>query len=122
MSDDPWTKVDKWRQRFDTFCVEISRHSTGDDNKWCIYLYVYKTSPLHALITTDDWWQDCLNELPLHCGVSFFERMNACIKIGCDYNHLHDDHCLQWATREDALRVFLDAETLITYMKEKYNG
>lgn len=67
-------------------------------------------------------YQDAATELPLHAGPSFLQchtdgnGVTTSVQVGADYNHLHDDHFTHYATAEDAMSVFLDADDLAKFL------
>lgn len=120
-----WTKIGK------NFLIEISRHSvdlpygTTGVHRWCIYAYIY---PSHSLFTkfdlnSENSHQDVVYDFPLHGGCTYFRyHYNSShnvtsVQIGCDYNHLGDDHLTHYSTEEDALEVFLDAMDLFEFLE-----
>jgi hypothetical protein len=66
--------------------------------------------------------------MPLHGGVSLYKlhldgnqyKGNrggiTSVQIGCDYNHLDDEHYSFIKTKEDANSIFYDAEKLYDYL------
>jgi hypothetical protein len=63
-------------------------------------------------------WQDASGFFDWHGGCSYLEyhpvsaEVISAVQVGCDYNHLYDDHYLDMATAEDARSVFRDADKL----------
>ena len=126
-----WDKSTTWTKRGKGFIVQVNHSARersdidiamGDGpNVWNIYTYIY---PEHRLFDSFDidghMWQDAATSLQLHSGPSFFKVHRAdpddhakitAIQVGCDYNHLHDDHYRSM----DESRVdlfFRDAEEL----------
>lgn len=115
-----WRHKDEWKREGKGHCVVISRHTAhgdnGDNNRWCVYLYIYPSHPAFALFRPDkDMWSqpnfDC------HSYVSLFNvhRNNkgeiGSFQLGWDYNHDGDN--FGWrATPDDASSVFWDANNL----------
>jgi hypothetical protein len=95
---------------------------------WCVYAYIYPNHPHFERIQGDDWRQESLSALPLHCGVSYFKRHwtdegNTSVQVGCDYNHVDDDRYTRMETKEDAASVFCDAEELFRWLAyRRING
>jgi hypothetical protein len=99
-------------------------------NKWNVYCYIYPEHPLFKKIKANGgMWQDALNVLPLHCGVTYFEPnykkegrklVITSYKIGCDYNHLYDDEFTHM-TIKDVNRIKYDAKRLYEYLEDYGN-
>lgn len=113
------------------FMVQVSHHGEPvpesmrsycfdeqGEHRWCIYAYIYPKHPKFSEFKGSDMWQEAAGSLPLHCGCSFLQYHRndtggvTSVQVGCDYNHLGDDHYTRLATREDARSVFRDAEDL----------
>lgn len=130
MSD--WRHKDEWTKRGENFLVKVSRHSddgfdihdgefvkTGRvEHKWCLYAYIFPKHPHFSKFEGDSMWQDASAFYDWHCGCSYLEYHRdykgeiLSVQVGCDYNHLHDDHFLDMATKESARSVFGDADEL----------
>lgn len=93
-------------------------------HKWNVYVYIYPTHPLHKTFNGDGLFQDAICEMPLPRTCSFCRTQHnnkgepQTIEVGVDYAHLCDDHIKNFATREDAIQMFRDADILIDYMME----
>lgn len=130
-----WKHKDLWKQCFNTFCVEISRHSIESNptkkdggNRWAIYIYIYPSNKYFELFKANNWACSSLFktglDIPLHKGQSYaVEWINkdfsiASIQIGCDYNHEYDEY-YSFYTKDD-IQVFIhDAQKIIDWLKEK---
>jgi hypothetical protein len=125
-----WQHKDEWRRSGRSFCVVVSRHSTGASaidrdrgpNAWAVYAYIYPAHPRFDRIEVDSMDTDGIDDLPLHCGCTFSRwHRNAdsitAKQIGADYRHLYDEHYTHLATREEAGSVFADAEKLFEMLK-----
>lgn len=117
LARDGWRHADKWRRDGGSFLVEVSRHSVGTENRWCVYLYVYPKHPDFARFNPAGgmWDQpsyDC------HSYVSYFRahRNNegeiSSFQLGWDYQHDGDSDYAELATEDDAGSVFWDASQL----------
>jgi hypothetical protein len=123
---DGWRHKDEWSRRHESFMVVVSRHSSsGDDNLWCVYIYIYPKHPDFARFdasgsTFDNALFDC------HSYCSFYkahrkEDGEICShQIGWDYNHAGDHRYTQYATASAASVVFYDASQLFDDAKERY--
>jgi len=124
-----WDHKDEWRKRERSFLVTVTRHSepvreesacfdARGEHRWAVYAYIYPGHPRFARFARDQgMWQEAASELPFHGGPSLLEFPEydgkcTCVKVGADYDHLHDESFTRYATREDAWRVFSDAEDL----------
>ena len=139
MDELKWEHADEWKCAGNDFMVMVRRHydeppayitrlySRGP-HMWCVYAYIYPNHPHFERIQGDDWRQESLSELPLHCGVSYFKRHwdgenNTSIQVGCDYSHIYDDRYTRMETKEDAASVFCDAEELFRWLAyRRING
>lgn len=87
-------------------------------HRWNVYAYIYPKHPHFAAFTRDEgMWQDAASMLSLHGGPSFlqfpqYDDKVTCVKVGCDYNHLHDGYYTRFETQDDAYSVFADADDL----------
>lgn len=138
MTSKEWRHKDEWTKRGANFLVKVSRHAdagfdvvngevvrTGRvENKWCVYAFIFPKHPHFPKFEGPSLWQDAASFFDWHGGCSYLEyhRVSAevisSVQVGCDYNHLHDDHYLDMATQEDAASVFRDADELFeTLMK-----
>ena len=69
-------------------------------------------------------WQDATSVMPLHCGCSLleypmYEGKVTAVKVGADYNHLHDQRFTHLSTPGDALEVFADADHLHDWLSSR---
>lgn len=91
---------------------------------WNVYAYIFPKHPMFEQIIKEDLF-DYGTDIPLHWGASYhqwkYDKNNSvlCKKIGCDYQHLHDDRFGRYATKEEAWEVFRDADSLIEFMNER---
>lgn len=123
-----WKHKDVWSYRTDSFCVEVSRHSDTtldgeEENKWCIYAYVWKKHPAFRMFKKDE---SPFNQpyFEVHSYPSYYrahikpdgEVMSH--QLGWDYNHDGDSRYLEMKTKDDAGSVFWDAGNLIEQLKE----
>ena len=101
----------------------VVAHLPTGPNWWNIYAYIFETSALFKEVLYVDSFFDLPKELyaQFHKGPTSLQRRYdsdgkcTCIKIGGDYNHLHDDphtHCT------DPSYYLQDAEILIEYIKQ----
>ena len=126
-----WAHSDTWRLRGSNFLVEVYHWTDasllpGDGtHHWNVYAYIYPAHPRFQRFNTSGvsgMCQPATEDLPLHGGVSYlefpqFNGIITCAKVGCDYGHLHDDAFTHFATREEALQVFADAEHLFKVLE-----
>lgn len=118
---DGFVRKEEWKREGKDFCVVVSRHTArstdeNDNNRWCVYLYVYPRHPSFDLFNplSDMWSQP---HFTCHSYVSFFkvhrdERGDVgSFQLGWDYNHDGDN--FGWcSTADDASSVFWDANRL----------
>lgn len=121
MTEDKWEHADKWTLRGDHFVVEVTRHAKlNGDNAWCVYVYMHASHRLFDSVNVghDRYYDiDTVTAMPLHGGCSYFFKLSDnCIKIGCDYSHLHDDRYALYKTKDEAYSVFVDAKELFDWM------
>lgn len=129
---DPWDHKDAWRRRGKDFMVEVTRYSVAPpseiefalegSHRWCLYAYVYPKHPYFAAFSGPNMWQDATARLHLHGGCSLleypmYEGKVSAVKVGADYNHLHDDHFTRYSTRAEAYSIFEDAEELFEQLQ-----
>ncbi len=124
-----WSHKDEWKRYGKDFCVVISRHEIGTyfdngPNGWCIYAYLYPAHPHFAKFEGRDIWQAATECMPLHGGCTYLDYPMSdgkvtSVKVGCDYNHLHDEHYTHCATKDEAWDIFDDAEDLFNWLQEK---
>ena len=129
-----WKHKDEWRKNGKGFCVVVSRHEVTLDmsgsspdkgiHRWCIYAYIYPTHPHFKLFDVEKGMFE-QPDYRMHWGLSFFhahrnDKSEICsIQIGCDYDHLHDDHYTTLATKEAAVSVFNDADDLYAQLEQE---
>jgi hypothetical protein len=126
-----WIHKDIWTRREKSFCVQVSRHEVSSypfeelgPNRWCIYAYIYPSHSYFLKFKGTDLWQEATLTMPLHGGCSFLEwkehdKQITSIQVGADYNHLHDRDYTFFATKEEAVSVFIDAEELIEWLERR---
>lgn len=122
-----WKHKDEWKLFGKNYLVAITRHTesafAGDgEHRWCVYAYIYPKHPHFSNFSGADMWQDSATCLPLHGGPTYLEYPMyngevTSVKVGCDYNHLHDTYFTHCATKEEAYEVFEDAEILYNFLK-----
>lgn len=124
-----WDHKDEWRRPGKNFLVSVSRHTVASydpsegTNRWAVYAYIYPKHPHFQRFEGNDMWQSAASCLPLHGGPSFLrwhhdEELKPCsIQVGADYHHLHD-HFTHAANKDDAFRIFADADELWTWLQE----
>jgi hypothetical protein len=136
-----WRHKDVWTKREKNFLVQISRHSNKqyalingefkytdiDENKWCLYAFIYPHHPLFEKFDGRDFWQEACGFFEWHGGCSYLEYLRdsegkiVSVQVGCDYNHYQDDHYLEMATKDEARSVFMDADRLVESLKSLDN-
>lgn len=128
MSD--WRHKDCWKRAGKDFLVEVTRHS-GEPldsfegaHRWAVYAYVYPKHPYFEKFEGPHMWQGATSAMPLHGGASLleypmYEGKVTSVKVGADYNHLHDQDYTHMATKEQAGSVFEDAEELFRWLTER---
>ncbi|WP_333998253.1 hypothetical protein [Burkholderia orbicola] len=122
---DSYRRKDVWHRDGDGFLIEISRHTSASvfeydsegPNRWCVYAYIYPKHPHFAAFSGPDIWQDASGILPLHGGCTYLEYPMydgevTSVKVGADYHHLHDERFTHYATADQAISVFEDADEL----------
>lgn len=127
-----WRHKDEWRKRGQDFLIVVSRHSVASEypdgpNRWAVYAYIYPKHPHFAAFDGPKMWQDATAVMPLHGGCSLleypmYEGVVSSVKIGADYNHLHDDSFAHYATQDDAAEVFSDAAELYQWLSIRATG
>lgn len=134
-ADEGWDHKDMWHKHGKNFLVEVKRHEqepfeaghrfdSGGPNRWCVYAYIYPKHPHFANFKGSDMWQEASAVMPLHGCASLLEYpmydgQVMTVKVGCDYNHLHDTNFTQYATPSDACEVFEDAERLHAWLTDR---
>ena len=123
-----WQKKDLWHQRGKNFLVEVYHHTVlpnynGDEyvNRWNVYAYIYPDHPHFNAFEGDNMWQQAAVIIPFHSYVSHLSKPMytgkvTCVKVGSDYNHLHDERFSYMSTKEEAWEVFQDAERLFNWL------
>jgi hypothetical protein len=125
-----WKPTKSWFIRGKTFSVEVNLHTVEpvifdgfrDDrgeSRWCIYAYIFPTHPLFSKFESDQIYQDATEIMPFHCGCTYLKRSPDVVKVGCDYNHLHDEFYTHIEGPEDSLSVFNDANELVDWLEER---
>lgn len=132
MSD--WKHKDEWKRYGKDFLVSVTRHSVAVDehgfydsdlgHRWCVYAYIYPKHPHFAKFDGPQMYQDAASCMPFHGGPSLLEYPMydgavTSVKVGCDYNHLHDWPYTRMANKEEALGVFADADELYNWLQER---
>ncbi len=127
MSADPWSHKDEWKRAGRDFLVVVSRHegsaTHGDGpHRWCVYAYIYPKHPHFQNFEGPYMWQEAASCMPLHGGPSLLnypmsEGKIMSVKVGADYNHLHDCGYTHCADRDAAYQVFDDADELFDWLK-----
>lgn len=123
-----WRHKDVWSHRTKTFCVEVSRHvdtalDGEDENKWCVYVYVWNTHPSFKLFNKDE---RAFNQpsFDVHSYPSYYRpHINkdgevTAHQLGWDYNHDGDSYYLGLKTKDEAGSVFWDATKLIEQLED----
>jgi len=127
-----WSKKDLWSRRNNKFTVEISRHTVTPPtidpyegvNRWAVYAYIYPGHRLFEKFDGDNMFQDAAVCLPLHKGPSYLRIHRndkgeiTCYQVGADYHHAYDEHFTEYATEQDAYRVFADADELYAHLED----
>jgi hypothetical protein len=139
MTDDIWKHKDEWRAAGKDCSVLVCRHNPyGEKNGWCVYAIIHAKHPLFAKLDVghdEDYYQiEAVSCMPLHGGCTYFERLmherdadgkygrewkkgdTYAFKVGCDYSHSGDEWHERTATREQAGRIFHDAEELLSHL------
>ena len=125
-----WDHKDEWRRRANDFTVTVTRHmvepSSFDPSKgqhrWAVYAYIYPRHRLFEGFSGDSLWQPAALNLPLHGGPSLLkwhvgdDGKPASVQVGADYGHLHDERFSHYATADDAVEVFRDAQNLFDWL------
>jgi hypothetical protein len=128
-----WKKKEEWQMRGKDCLVTIVHiyEGTGFEkplfedwegdsgHRWYVYAYIYDTHPSFSKYKDENLWKETTQNLPLHCGASYF-RSQYCgdgsvfsIQVGADYNHFGDSFYTRLATKDEAADVFSDAEELL---------
>lgn len=125
-----WKHSDSWRMRGTDFMVEVYHYTEqvrdatswyGDGegpHRWNVYAFIYPTHPhFAAFVRGEGMWHEAGSMLGFHGGVSLLEFPQyddkvTSVKVGCDYNHLHDDAYTRMEKREHAVEIFEDAANL----------
>lgn len=128
-----WNHKQEWKKPGTNFAIVVSRHEVDagipyyeqGKYRWCVYAYIY---PKHWLFTMFDkalgMFEQPTDDMPLHWGVSFFQAHECdgvvtSYQVGCDYNHLHDNHYTFIETESEASSIFNDAMRLFDYLKSE---
>lgn len=125
---DRWDHKDEWRRQGKHFLVSVTRHFAPvcrpdqGPHRWAVYAFIYPNHPLFDTFHGEEMFQPASNALPLHWGPTFLRQHRGddgqicSIQVGADYNHLHDDRFCDYATADDAIEVFNDADELFEYL------
>lgn len=126
-----WDHKDEWRKFGRGFMVIVSRHNARSSldldegpHRWCVYAYIYPKHPYFARFNGPHMWQEAATRMPLHGYPSLLEYPMydgkiTSVKVGADYNHLHDDRFTHYATQDDAAEVFSDADELFVWLSDR---
>ena len=103
-------------------CHEEDRSQFSYDGpyRWCIYVYVYPKYKLFGEFDPDGGMWDQPGP-QMHGGYTYFRPHYAkdgtitSFQIGCDYNHIYDDHHTREFMNDT---VFRDAQEIFRYMEE----
>ena len=131
-----WSHKDEWQHKTQGFSVIICRwsHKTLNDipgfsdefdggNHWNIYAYIYPSHKLFNEFKVDGGIFD-QPDLNFHGGTTYFKSHYdtkgsiTCYQIGCDYNHYGDSNYTFMKTKEDAYKIFNDAEIIIDLLSK----
>lgn len=126
-----WKHKDCWKLEGLNFLVEITRHEAerpdADSGEgphwWAVYACIYPSHPLFAaFIHNGGIFQPATAGLPLHCGRTYHHCHASSggrylsHQVGSDYHHLYSQRFTDYATREEAVEVFSDAEKLFDHL------
>ena len=114
---------EEWIRHGEGFRVSVSRHTSCEENRWCVYAYVYESHPLFNSITDGDYYNS-IYEDKLHGGCTYYrEHSGGCggvvKQFGADYNHLGDSRFHSFSTKEEAFEVFRDCDLLFDWLTEE---
>jgi hypothetical protein len=131
MSEIKWEPKREWWLKGKDFMVQVKHHTTLDDdrvkNLWNVYVFVYPKHPHFKDFIGVNMWQDACTILPMHAGPTYYrphfdeKHEVTAHQVGCDYDHLHDDHFTRYLPDEHYPNgeVFQDALQLFEWMKNK---
>lgn len=99
-------------------------------NSWNIYVYLFQHHAAFNRFTgiTEQNYISSDTVLDFHGGCTYFQRSwnsegrIVRVKLGCDYAHYGDEQYEDFATKEDAWKVFSDAQDLITQVIELHKS
>lgn len=129
-----WDHKDVWNKRGNGFLVEVYHYTQAVSesgcydadlgHRWNVYAYIYPQHPRFSQFAGPSLFQDATGGLSLHGGCSFlqypmYEGKVTCVKVGADYNHLHDTWFTRYATPEEAYEVFEDAQLLFDILQNQ---
>lgn len=130
-----WRESQQWRRQGKTFTVEVYHYvdpgePTYDDgrHRWNVYAYIYPGHPHFANFKGPDMRQDAATALPFHGGPSFLrwfyndDKTPCSVKVGSDYNHLHDSGYSFVKTEAEAFGIFDDANQLFDMLAAREKG
>jgi len=127
---DHWDHKDEWRRHGKDFLIVVSRHNGTAEpygkgpNRWAVYAYIYPKHLHFAAFNGPHMWQEATGVMPLHGGASLleypmYEGKVTSVKVGADYDHLHDERFSHLGTMEEAYEVFGDAEELFAWLQAR---
>lgn len=127
-----WSAKESWQKRGTNFLVEVYHYwegihdfAPGDGgHRWNVYAYIYPDHPHFAKFEGLSLYQDAAKVLHLHLGAThismpFYEGKQTCVKVGSDYNHLHDDFTFVDSGGDHP--VFQDAQELFDQLQHMAN-
>lgn len=126
-----WKHSEQWHKRGNNFLIEVKHwteepyHRDEGEHRWAVYAYIYPKHPYFNQFQGDGIWQDATTNMPLHGDCTFLhyymqkDNEVTSIKVGADYHHMDDEPFTFHQTKEEAWKVFRDAEELFKWMEEK---
>lgn len=123
----------RWARQHDSFSVEVLCIDRHYDNKhsflaemrygWCLYVTVTPENPLYAdvAVEKEDDNYCCTSELinaHMHGGITFKERENENVQVGCDFSHYMDKQYQSTPPSDTSCHVHLFADSLESFMLE----
>ena len=100
-----------WSGRYRGVAFEINNFTLGDIDAWTFYLYINTKQIKEKIWLKGEKLMDTshhtryvyedtiINNLDWHCGCTYYEKHggreeweNKTIQVGCDYQHLWDEH------------------------------
>jgi hypothetical protein len=122
-----------WVRQHDTFSVEVLCIDRHYETKlafladmrysWCLYITVNPENPLYAEVAPYNEGDDycCTSELinaHMHGGVTFKDRENDNVRIGCDFSHYVDKPYQRTPPSDPSCHVHLFADSLESFVLE----